>query len=433
MSRSDPTGYDLGARERFLQEPDKRVGEGAGGRGEFERDRARVLHSYALRRLAGKTQVVMPGIDAFPRTRLTHSLEVAQIAREMGAALGCDPDVTDTAGLAHDLGHPPFGHNGETALAAVAASTGGFEGNAQTLRILTRLEAKFIDPGGNPAGLNLTRATLDATVKYPWVARTVPATGKFGVYADDRNAFDWIRREAPDPTRRCIEAQVMDWADDVAYSVHDVEDGIHGGAIKLLAIDRDECVALVETARDLYSTRDSDVLMMALDRLLSLQPIRDLLDFDGSYAAFARLKSATSELTGRFVGAATSATRAMCGVGAQTRYSTDLVVPVDVADECALLKAIAARYVMQRPEAEDRRIAQRLVLTELAGALVERGSGALDPMLRPSLEAAPDDDARLRVVVDQIAQLTDASAVAWHTEFVGNGVPAEAAVVAARG
>src|SRR3954462_6092348 len=222
--------YDEHSYERFVAEPAKASGV---PRGHFERDRARVLHSAALRRLAAKTQVVGVGQSDFPRTRLTHSLECAQIGRELGSALGADPDLIDAACLAHDLGHPPFGHNGEAALDTFAAGCGGFEGNAQSLRVLTRLETKVLATDGTSAGLNLTRAVLDAATKYPWPKRE--GLTKDGVYPDDGAVFGSLREGAPDD-RRCGEAQVMDWADDVAYSVHDLEDGVHAGHVQLSAL-----------------------------------------------------------------------------------------------------------------------------------------------------------------------------------------------------
>ncbi|WP_037851519.1 MULTISPECIES: deoxyguanosinetriphosphate triphosphohydrolase [Streptomyces] len=408
--------------ERWVPEPDKRPGRTA-----FQRDRARVLHSAALRRLAGKTQVVAPGTgspawDAAPRTRLTHTLECAQVGRELGAALGCDPDVVEVACLAHDLGHPPFGHNGEKALAEIAEPIGGFEGNAQSLRLLTRLEPKRFAPGqgGRPGrlavGLNLTRAALDAATKYPWRRGGrpgAPASPKFGVYDEDLPVFRWLRSGAPE-TRRCFEAQVMDWSDDVAYSVHDVEDGMRAGHLDprlLLSGPERRDIFTVALARYAPGT-DAGALSAALDRLLAQDwwPHR----FDGTALAQARLKDATSQLIGRFCLAAESATRDGYGTGRLTRYAAELVVPEGIRLEVAVLKAVADRYVMQRPDLERLRAEQRVVLAELAEALRERAPEGLDPQFAALHAEAAGEQERLRVVVDQIASLTDASARSLH-------------------
>ncbi|MEV4037578.1 deoxyguanosinetriphosphate triphosphohydrolase [Streptomyces umbrinus] len=422
-----PPGYDPTSVERWATEPDKRPGRTA-----FQRDRARVLHSSALRRLAGKTQVVTPGTrsqvwDASPRTRLTHSLECAQVGRELGAALGCDPDLVEAACLSHDLGHPPFGHNGEQALNEFAEDCGGFEGNAQSLRLLTRIEPKrFVrsEVSGDlvSVGLNLTRAALDAATKYPWPRGAHPAdpkSPKFGVYDDDRPVFDWVREGAPG-TRTTFEAQVMDWADDVAYSVHDVEDGLHAGHIDPNCLhaepERQEIFA-VAVGRYVPVDTDPAELGEALDRLLDQEWWPH--GYDGSAVAQARLKDATSQLIGRFCLAAEGATRAAYGTGRLTRYAAELVVPHEARLECAVLKAVADRYVMQRAEQERLRADQRIVVAELAEALTARAPDGLDPQFRALFDQAPDDRARKRVIVDQIASLTDASARSLHARLTG--------------
>jgi dGTPase len=402
-------GYDSHATARWTAEPPKRaVAPGVLPRGPFQRDRARVLHTSALRRLAAKTQVVEVGAGDFPRTRLTHSLECAQIGRELGAALGCDADLVDAACLAHDLGHPPFGHNGESALAELAVGCGGFEGNAQSLRLLTRLEAKV--PG---AGLNLTRATLDATLKYPWPAR--PDTSKYGAYEDDGEAFGWIREGAP-PDHACLEAQVMDWADDVAYSVHDLEDGLHAGLITLRALGDDiERKAVAQLTAAEYCAPGSVTLAeldTVFDELLAL-PCWPR-EFDGGPRSLAALKNLTSELIGRFCAAAQEATMAVHGGQPLTRYAGDLVVPRRQWLECALLKGVTAYYVMSRAGAAAAQARERELITVLAAAVRAGAPATLDPALRPDYDAAGSDAARLRVVVDQVASLTDTSAIAWH-------------------
>jgi dGTPase len=401
-------GYDDHARARWVNEPVKRPGRSA-----FERDRARVLHSAGLRRLAATTQVVVPGESDFPRTRLTHSLECAQVGRGLGKALGCDPDLVETACLAHDLGHPPFGHTGEGALAEIAQDIGGFEGNAQSLRILTRLEAKTFAPDGRSAGLNLTRAVLDASCKYPW-GRDVDAR-KYGVYDDDRDVFGWLRQGAPDG-RRCLEAQVMDWSDDIAYSVHDLEDAIHAGQVGLDVLrDPAERAALTELAATRWSDGTPDEFAAALDRLtdVSFWP----RSYDASHRSLAGLKNATSQLIGRFCEAAEDATREKFGAGALRGYAADLVVPRDARLEVEALKAVTARYVMASAPAALRYARQREIVHELVEALLRQAPLGLDPIAREAWDAAADDGGRLRAVLDHVASLTDPSAMVSHADL----------------
>ncbi len=407
--------YDDAARERIVPEPPKRVE--APERTPFERDRARVVHAASSRRLAAKTQVVGPQSDDFVRNRLTHSLEVAQVARDLSRALGSQPDIAETAALAHDLGHPPFGHNGERALDELAATCGGFEGNAQTLRVLTRLEAKTFDDDGRSAGLNLTRATLDACTKYPWARGEGPDPRKFGVYADDRPVFDWMR-PGDLGARRCLEAQVMDLADDVAYSVHDVEDGTVADRVDLTQLDT---AAVWATLREWYvddaDDAELDDVLAGLRRVGSWPST----PYDGSRRSLAALKNLTSDLIGRFCGEVQAATFAAfhdAGGGALARYRADLVVPRRTWLEITVLKAVAAHYVMQTPDRMAIMVRQRELLVELVGLLSERAPEALDRPFADDWHDASDDAARLRVVIDQVASLTDASAVDRHARLV---------------
>jgi dGTPase len=385
-------------------------------RDDFARDRARLLHSASLRRLSAKTQVVQPTSDDFARNRLTHSLEVAQIGREFGAALGCSADVVDTACLAHDLGHPPFGHNGETALDAVAAGIGGFEGNAQTLRLLTRLEPKRAHPDGRPAGLNLTRASLDAATKYPWRRGRAPhPTMKFGVYDDDLEVFEWFRAGAPE-SRRAVEAEVMDWSDDVAYSVHDVEDAVASGWLDpRLLWERGDVEAVLAVAGEVYEPGlTPDELAEALERLLATGAVPDA--YDGSRQSLAALKDMTSRLIGRFVVTVEQATRAEHGPAPLTRHGGRLVVPREARAECAVLKAVAAHYVMHAAERVALHVRQREVVAELVAAF-EADPARLDPDLRHDWDDSAGDAAALRVLVDQVASLTDVRALALHRRW----------------
>ena len=402
-------GYNQFDEERFVTELPKRHGRRA-----FARDKARVLHSAGLRRLSAKTQVMSAGADDFPRTRLTHTLEVAQIGRELGDALGCDPDLVETACLVHDLGHPPFGHNGEEALHKASLDIGGFEGNAQTFRLLTRLESKTIRDGRS-LGLNLTRATLDAATKYPWAFDG--KNPKFGFYEEDKEIFDWVRLNAKSQTK-VFEAQVMDIADDIAYSVHDIEDAIYGQHFSPLALDSEpEFKEVVKLAATEYAPEiNEDNLNKALNSLIKQSWW--VKSFTATQVDMAALKNMTSHLIGKFTEEIEQATKAGNKAENFTRYNANLIVPLDTKAQIAVLKAVVNLFVMQRKgAAENYAKEQDLILNIVEG--LQNNPQKLDPQFKHQFENAGSSKEAKRAVIDQVASLTDSSARRLAQEFVG--------------
>jgi dGTPase len=400
-------GYNDADRERFLDEPAKRL-----GRTEFARDRARIIHSFALRRLAAKTQVAVPWATDFPRTRLSHSLECAQVGRELGAALGADPDLMEGACLAHDIGHPPFGHNGEEALDKLAAECGGFEGNAQSFRLLVRLEAKTVDANGISLGLNLTRASLDGATKYPWPRSN--GVKKFGVYDDDQEIFNWVRKGAPEGAQS-FEAQIMDWSDDVAYSVHDFEDALVSGQVKLHDLSND-LPDIFKMAQNGYladiSLPEVHAAFESLQQL-SCWPT----GYDGSHRALARLKDLASQLVGRFALAAERETRDRYGEGDLTRYHANLVVPRAQHVEVAFLKSVANFYIINAATSVKRYDDEQVLIQELVAAVLKNAPVTLETFFLQDWERATTDAQKLRVVIDQVSSLTDPGAIALHARL----------------
>ena len=400
--------YDESSFARLAPEPVKQADQWRGAhdaRSDFSRDRARVLHSAALRRLADKTQVVGPKEGHTPRTRLTHSLEVGQIGRAVAMGLGADPDLVDLAGLAHDIGHPPYGHNGEQALDEFAVRCGGFEGNAQSFRVLTLLEPKRLDGQGRSVGLNLTRAALDAVLKYPWLAAEPgeQKLRKYGAFHEDAVAFHWVRDGSPAP-ERCVEAQIMDWSDDVAYSVHDMEDAVLAGRFDLRELadpnqwSRDDAFA---------PGFDESELAEAGARLWGLDAVRACVGYDGSLAASVGLKQLTTELVSRFASEAVAGTKAAYGDGPFGRREGGLAVAREVRAEVAVLKVAALRFVMQDADRLRERAGQRERVRRVAELVADRAPDVLEPMFSRFWHEAPDDAAKERVVVDQLATMTE--------------------------
>jgi dGTPase len=341
----------------------------------------------------------------------------------MAVEFGIDPDIVDTACLAHDLGHPPFGHNGEKGLNEWAKDFGGFEGNAQTLRLLTRIEQKVYSKEGIAFGLNLTRASLDASCKYPWTREfAVQDTGadrsiKFGVYEDDIPVFEWLRAGAKDRIK-CFEAQIMDFSDDVAYSVHDFEDAVVEGFIKLEELkgsDQEQSI-VSEIERWNGNRITSSDLAAALDRL---QANRYWLDsWGGTPRDAGQLKNLTSSVIGSFVSRTTSATFQANADSLFARYSADVIVPLEVEAEIAIFKGLASYFLMSLDERVGYYENQRAILRELADFLLASNGKHLDGFSLDAWQKAKTDSQQHRVIVDQIAVLTDTAAIKMHQTLV---------------
>ena len=287
------------SRGRLFSEPPSKT------RSPFRRDCDRVIHSTAFRRLKHKTQVFVFHEGDHYRTRLTHSLEVAQIARALARQLGLDEDLTETLALAHDLGHPPFGHAGERALDACLTSHGGFDHNAQTLRVITSLEHRYPDFDG----LNLTWEALEGIVKHngPLTERSGAPVGKYREHGVPVGIADYDKTYGLELwSFASLEAQVAAIADDIAYDAHDIDDGLRAGLfavddLKVMPLTAEIIAAIAkhypglddvrrgaELVRELISYLIGAVMSEAVARLEAAQPqsVHDVRNLDRPMVAF---------------------------------------------------------------------------------------------------------------------------------------------------
>jgi len=399
-------------------------------RGTGDRDRDRILYSSAFQRLGGVTQVTAPEPGHAFHTRLTHSLKVAQVARACARMLkkqdltgtaaqvvaSLDPEAVEASALAHDLGHPPFGHIAEERLEANAVDAGGFEGNAQSFRILTRLAVQ----ARNPRGLNLTRHTLNGVLKYPW-ARAEAGGKKWGLYDDDITAFEWVREDSA-TNEPSLGARLMDWADDLTYAVHDVDDFYRAGLIPLDRLAAGEAEVerfrsrLIET-RQADSESDADTLVEALSDALSLFKINEA--YSGTEDQRIALRGFGSRLIGRYVDAVEVRDPGTPGRAV-------LMIDEKLVQQVRALKAATWLYVVRRPSLAVIQHGQRLMIDRLFEWYYQATAPGGDARLLPPayqerLSPGASSADRMRLVADLIASLSEQAAVELHRRLGGTG------------
>ena len=428
-----PARYD-----RF--HPNDRPGD---QRAEFQRDRDRILYTSSFRRLGSITQVVSSAEGEPFHNRLTHTLEVAQIGRRLAERLRRDqaedagllgdvhPDVVEAAALAHDLGHPPFGHTTEEELdrlTRAATLADGFEGNAQSFRVVTKLAIRHT----RFQGLNLTRATLNALLKYPWYRAVTPRrrNRKWGAYSSEREEFDWARLGQAVADLRTAEAELMDFADDVAYAVHDLEDFYRAGLIPLDRLTRnvDEVDKFLHGTfasldrREIPRDHPPDECKRVFERLLMLMP-RD--PYTGTNRQRAILRSMTAALISRYIN----------GIRLQAPghgNGRTVVIRDDVAVELFVLKQLTWHYVIDNAALATQQHGQRNIIRKLFDVFLDSAESwqlnmfppgeqeLLEPLMRDSSRAAKEH--RIRIVTDFIASMTEQQAIDLYKRVSGTSL-----------
>ncbi len=397
----------------------------------FQRDRDVLLAAPEFARLGDVTQVMAPGGPGEFQTRHSHSLQVARIGRALAESLlrdppsrdaaeqtgGLDPTVVEAAALAHDLGHPPFGHDAEDELDRLLVAEGiadGFEANAQSFRVVCRLAGS-----GAPCGLDLTRATLAGILKYPWLRGEHPLhPGKWGAYAAEREVFDWVQAgSSGDAFQPSLEARVMDWADLLAYAVYDFEDFVRSGDIPMAALranreERQWLLDLVFARRDVPAEQQA-LYAQVLDRLLADCPV--------PHGDTRRFRNALRCFANRLVDEAIGGVRLQAG-----EADAVLVTTLEQHAMIMLTEGLTWHYVIDSAMLAPIRAEQRRIIRDLFLALAAPSRERPWPSGEPWscwLRDAPDDAARLRVVADTIASLTERQVMQHYALLAREGLP----------
>jgi dGTPase len=375
------------SRGRLFAEPPSKT------RSPFRRDCDRVIHSTAFRRLKYKTQVFVFHEGDHYRTRLTHTLEVAQIARALARQLGLDEDLTETLALAHDLGHPPFGHAGERALDVCLQAHGGFDHNAQTLRVVTSLEHRYPDFDG----LNLTWESLEGVVKHngPLTERSGAPIGRYRDHGVPSGISDYIRTYDLELwSFASLEAQVAAIADDIAYDAHDIDDGLRAG---------------------LFSVDDLKVMPLAAAMIADIAKHYPGLDDDRRGAELVR------ELISYLIGAVVSEARRRLEAAApksvdDVRNHGDVLIafPAGVAQAEAEIKSFLKQRMYRHPRVMRVMGDAESILFDLF-ARYQRTPGDLPTeWLPPEGGDTETETARARRIGNFIAGMTDRFALTEH-------------------